>query len=37
VIPFLATDRNLTIDIANAYELLKSGKIQQEVSHLPEF
>jgi histidine ammonia-lyase len=37
VIPFLAKDRNLTIDIANAYELLKSGKIQQEVSHLPEF
>ncbi|WP_425058796.1 Histidine ammonia-lyase [Sporomusa carbonis] len=33
-VPFLAKDRNLTIDIANAYELLKSGVIQQELSHL---
>lgn len=29
VIPFLAQDRNLTIDIEKAYKLLKSTKIQQ--------
>ena len=32
VIPFLAQDRNLTVDIAKAYELLKSGVLVEAVS-----